>query len=66
MTRITPEKVYRDLQAGLQKAMRAYENYPLDADDPASFAEARRLWDAAMDANEALLAAAAAGVRLGV
>jgi hypothetical protein len=66
MTNITPETEYRDLQATLQKAMKAYENYDVDPTDPDSLAEHRRLWDDAMKANDALLASAAAGVRLGV
>jgi hypothetical protein len=66
MTRITPETEYRDLQADLHKAMKAYEDYDVDPTDPDSLSEHRRLWDGAMKANEALLAAAAAGVRLGV
>jgi hypothetical protein len=55
MTHITPVTEYRDLQATLHKAMKAYENYDVDTDDPESLAKARSLWDEAMKANEALI-----------
>jgi hypothetical protein len=57
MTHKPPVAEYRDLQAVLHKAMKAYENYNVDTDDPESLAKARSLWDEAIKANEALIAA---------
>lgn len=50
---------YRDLQAVARRAMKAYENFDLDGNDSASLAEAHRLWNEAIDANDALVAASA-------
>lgn len=50
---------YRDLQAVLHKAMKAFEIYDTDPDDPDSLTEARRRWDEAVRANDALMAASA-------
>jgi hypothetical protein len=59
MTHKPPVTEYRDAQATLRKAMRDYENYDVDPNDSASLAEAHRLWNEAMKANDALLGAAA-------
>jgi hypothetical protein len=59
MTHKPPVTEYRDLQAVLHIAMKAFETYDVDPDDPASLAEARRLWNAAMDANGDLISASA-------
>jgi O-acetyl-ADP-ribose deacetylase (regulator of RNase III) len=47
---------YRDLQAALQKAMKAYENYVVHTPNM-EIPVASRLWDEAMAANKALVAA---------
>ena len=57
MARTEKAAAYNDLQATLQKAMKAYEAFDVDIDDPNSCAEARLLWDAAMAANGDLIKA---------
>ncbi len=59
MTREPSVTDYRDLQGDLHKATKAYEDYDVDPSDPDSCAEARRLWDAAMDATDDFIAASA-------
>lgn len=59
MTHKPPETEHRDLQAILHRAMKAFETYDIDSGEPASLAEARRLWDAAIDANGDFISASA-------
>ena len=63
MTRAEKAVEYRDLQATLQAAMKAYENYVVYTPNM-EIPVAIRLWDEVLAANDALVAAA--GVRLGV